>query len=621
MVQLASLAAALIFLVPVFVFVALRAREDSELWELALDIPLAIAVDLFSVMTLAFVLELGLATLVSRALWLAGGVTWLVVRRQHRPRWPKQLTPRVLFSVAVAAATAVTLSMQVSRTYSIFDRWWHIPLVASIGGQTMPFHNVLDPHQRVFYHFSGDVHAAMLQATSFDVIHSALALSLAHDIQFGLIGCVLGLVFSWAGFQRIAAFVLGPLAILAAGPMTIFRDGVRTAQHGYSIINLLSLSFRPHMALGDLLLIGFVTTVVVRVTADPAPPPAKTVLPLVAITATLAITDEASLGVIALALGLVWLVWPEVVHPTRMRGLLVFGGLAVALVLPNLLFSGALNPGSQHHKFTFVPLRSPGCYTPVLPLGTKKGQLMLFYDVFPTAAVVVGMGLHFLTRRRARARGILLVLGLVTVTLSVLLLTGVDMDHQPVENHRFMLVSELVAPLLGMLCLAPGRSWIEKRSKASPYAIALVVTGMLAGALSTGDWLYGICPGWAATYKKYWANIDHYQVDCRTDAGARLGTRPVPTYLDRSLAYLYSGCVPLYTAGERNRPGWKLLIGAPEQGMRAVDKMKRWPIADRGLRAVCPQGNRQRDPVCRRAVASGTCRDVGRYAQLCRLPQ
>lgn len=620
MVQQASLLATVLFLIPVVTFVALRLRKDSELWEIALDIPIALALDFFSVLTLAFVLRLDVATLVSRAVWLIGGLGYLVFLKLRRPdalRWPKELKPRVLGAAGVGATTTVWLSQQASRRYSIFDRHWHIPLVASLRGQTVPFHNVFNPHQRLFYHFSGDVHAAMLQTLSFAVIHSALALSLAHDIHFGLIGFMLGLLLSWAGYRRFVAFALCPLAILTAGPMTIFRGGVRTAQQGYSIINVFSLSFRPHMALGDLLMIAFVMTAVVRLASDREPPPLKTIVPLISCAAVLALTDETSLGVNALALGIVWLVCPRVVHPRRWKGVLVFLALAAALVLPNLIFSGALNPGSQHHHFSIVPWRSPGCYTPLLPLSTHKGKVMLLYDVFPTVAMLVGVAILWFARCRSRDHGVLVLFLLLVVTISIVTLTHIDMDHEPVENHRFMLAAEVVAPLIGVLFLAPG--WVQRRFTVSPYASALIVAGMLAGSLSTADWLWWLCPTWLRTYKQgiFGAHINHYQVDCRTEAGARLGMRPKLYYLAPPVAYLYSGCVPLYTPGVGTHRDWKLTIGAPMYGPRGVQQMEKWAHPNKTLSIVCPQGARQSDVPCRNAVKHGACKNMGQYVQLC----
>src|SRR5580700_3071655 len=83
MVTPASIAATLLYLLPVAVVLAARLRRDTEAWELALGIPFAVAVDLLSILVLALALRLETAVVVSRALWALGGGGLLVVRARR----------------------------------------------------------------------------------------------------------------------------------------------------------------------------------------------------------------------------------------------------------------------------------------------------------------------------------------------------------------------------------------------------------------------------------------------------------------------------------------------------------------------------------------------------------
>ena len=68
-----SLLAAAIYLVPVAVVIVARSRAGRSIWELAADIPLAVAADLLLVLVLSRFVRLDLAALASRGVWIAGG--------------------------------------------------------------------------------------------------------------------------------------------------------------------------------------------------------------------------------------------------------------------------------------------------------------------------------------------------------------------------------------------------------------------------------------------------------------------------------------------------------------------------------------------------------------------
>src|SRR5262249_45854617 len=155
-------------------------------------------------------------------------------------------------------------------------------------------------------------------------------LSLVHDLHFALIGLVLALFMVGWGYRRVAAFVLAPAALLLSGPVHLFREQIRTPQEGYSFVSFLSFSFRPHSALGALLLLGFAGAVVARLGERDDLPLAATGPALIGSAAGLAVTEETSLGIVGLGLGLVWLFAPRVIHPRRLVGVVVILALAVA---------------------------------------------------------------------------------------------------------------------------------------------------------------------------------------------------------------------------------------------------------------------------------------------------
>jgi len=138
-----SLLVALVYLLPVGVVFALRARDERTLWEMAGDMPFAVAADMLLVLLLARFMVLDVAALASRALWLAGAGGALWRRRGRRPLvWPGALDARAALQVGVLALLALGLSLTLSRACAVWDRDWHIPLVASRGGRRGRVENV-----------------------------------------------------------------------------------------------------------------------------------------------------------------------------------------------------------------------------------------------------------------------------------------------------------------------------------------------------------------------------------------------------------------------------------------------------------------------------------------------
>ncbi len=146
--------------------------------------------------------------------------------------------------------------MYISRTYAIFDRAWHIPLVTSIRAQKIPFVNVFDPATVLHYHYSGDVYAALVQTLSGGIVSSSLALSIAHDLVFAETAASLVLLFVHLGVARVTALVAS-FGVLTCGPVTLLLAGANRPLSGYSIVSVFQISYRPHSrCLAALLIVG-----------------------------------------------------------------------------------------------------------------------------------------------------------------------------------------------------------------------------------------------------------------------------------------------------------------------------------------------------------------------------
>jgi hypothetical protein len=620
MVTPATIAATLLYLLPVAVLLAARLRRDTEAWELALVLPFAAAVDLLSILVLACFVRLEAAVLVSRALWLLGGAGVVVARTRRRTlELPGDLAPRDLVPPIVASVLAVLLSLRLSRPYAIWDRLWHIPLVSSLRAQRIPFNNVYDPRGGLHYHFSGDILAAALQTLSGGVIHASLALSLAHDITFGLTGATVTLLLRHFGVRGVVPASAAALGVLLTGPLALLRGGMTRPAAGYSVLNFLTLSFRPHVSLAGLLFVGFVGAVLVRLGDGEAPPARRTAPFLLATTALLAITDEASIGLLGLALGVTWLFAPGAIHPRRAGGAAVLAGLAVAVVLPNLLFRAALAPGAEHHTMALVPWRSPGYDQAPLPLASAAGRWMLTLDVLPVVALWAAGGVLSLGSRRLVIRASFVFLTVLAGT-SVLALTRVEVDHSPLETHRFLTAAMVVAPLFGAVWLAVRREEVGLGRSLGSLPGAAVLAAIALSAASTVEWLVGVAPAQAEVHAGLFHADDLYEADCRRDVGASFGEAAAPAYIEPPVWYLYAGCRPIFAPAPGNPQNWQLKVKAPRLELDALAALGNEMLgAGDPVTAVCAARGKSKDPVCGDATVRSECDPAGKRVVRCSL--
>jgi hypothetical protein len=635
---IASLLGVVLSLVPVVVLLALRARRDRPLWALALDVPLAVALDLLVVLSLSRFMRVEIATFVSRGLWLGALAAVLARRSPDGPAWPSALGRYELKTAGAGALVGLALSAEASWPYSIWDRRWHIPVVSSLRGQMLPFENAVAKGEVLHYHFAGDLYAAMMQSLSLGVPHSSLALSVSHDLLFTLTGAALVLLFSGLGGRHGALVGIAvTFAALLSGPLSIGRDAQPNSD-GYSVINFLSMSFRPHDAVAGLLFVGFVGSVVARVWRRSAPvheggsapePPklADTAPALLGAAAGLALSDETTLGMLGLSLGLVWIVWPDVVHPRRGPGVLLFVGLFVALVAPNLAFAAALAPGAQHHAIRLVPWRSPGCYKPTLLLSTAQGVRMLVFDALPTVTAWLGGLAAFAWRRRPRSGPIVALFTLVVV-FSWFALTRVDVDGQALESHRFVNGIQFLAPLFAatLLIRAPDEAELAESPTASLWArarhlapAALTIMGAGLGAASTIWWIADALPRRGHHHNHFDTKQDLYALDCRKELGGTLGAAAVPYYVSQGTWYAYTGCQPAF-APAHNDNYWAVTIGKPYYDKAGLKVLSAGMAPGDRLPVICPRPLPAKpDQVCAWATAHAHCEDLGTAATRCTL--
>jgi hypothetical protein len=596
-----------LYAVPVFVWAAARADASRSAAEVALDLVTAVAFDLVSIIVAAKWMTLETAVLLSRGLWI-GALPFVFYRKRAPIKEWLGAHRRAVFTGALGLTLALLVSCTMSMPFAVWDRQWHIPLVGSLRGQRTPFWNVYENGGQLFYHYAGDVLASALQILSFDHMHASSALSRAHDVMFALTGLLLGLILPTFAQRRILAIVATIGATLLAGPATLLREGAGRPSTGHSIINLLTLSFRPHVSLSFLLIFGFSAAVLLPIVSERPVSRSSTVPALFASTALLAITDEASLAVLGLMLGAIWLLAPGILAKSRLRGAGVMTGLVVTIGLVIVLLGGVLGRGAPRHSLSPVPLQVPGFYAPSFPLSTSTGRSLLFFDfllVFGT--LIAGIVAVLATRRRRIV--VTFVAYAVLFVVSMGLLTGLNTDGDGLNNHRFVTTLLLVSPLFGAywLSLASG---LATRYDVRPVLVSVLFLATVPSVFSTIEWLLGPAKNDCESHKGFWGDHDFYSTDCRQQTAAVLGEVPQPTYVANNVWYLYAGCRPLFAPGpDVGQDNLQLIVSTPLLGAAGLQKLDRWVARDGTIRAYCAPGDAS-DPICAHLSERGRCAPV-----------
>jgi hypothetical protein len=597
-----------LYLIPVVVTQLARARRDRAPWEIALDIPAAVAVDLLVVLVLAKVVRLEVAAFASRPLWAAAGVWWM--RRRARdagdgPRWPEALNRGAVLAVALPMLLAFGLSYALSRPYVIWDREFHIPVDAALRGQGLPFVSAFEPGRIFHYHFTGDVLASMFQVFSAAVLHSSLALSLAHDVVFTLIAATFALLMMSFGMGAARWTLLGVAAVLLGGPC-LLRFGVGEAYLGYSYYALYCWAYRPQFHIAMLMFVGVGGVLVVRgFLLRGLDDGWKAIGPLLACMAVLPITDESSAGVLGLALGAAWLVEPRLLGPDRKRSAALLGVMAVAFIGFNLLFDATLAPGNPVSKMMLVAPRAPGVQQPPIPLTKWNAWLSLIADTLPIWTVLPGLAVVSLRGPVGDRRGRAFLAFVVTLfVVSLCGLTMVEINSPP-ESHRFLTAAIFTTPLVALLLM--------RRLATGSVPQLLALAGFGLGVFSTLLWASHYANGHATPEKWFRQRAPYHlhETNCRETANARLGDRPRPVYIETSVFYSYVGCRPSFVAGQ-TADKWAVRL-RPTMGLAGLAMIDREMVpAGQPLDAICPAGRTgDLDPVCTYAVTHGACTPEG----------
>jgi hypothetical protein len=630
MVDLAALLSVCLQLLPLVLWWIIRARRDRALWELALEIPAVIAVDMLLclLLTRLFVLEIAVLS-VRGGYLLVGGV--LIVRRLRDKElaWPRCFRGPELATSALAGTLAVFLSTVMSRACHNFDRGWHIPLVASLRGQRLPFVNVYQPTQLLEYHYTGDALAASLQSLSLGVIHSSYALSLAHDYLFALTAIAAALLFRYLGVTSATHAALGAVAIFVMGPLTVLSPVTSTeAWAGYSIINFYKLSFRPHVPLAALLMVGFVGAIAValRERGDRAQV-VRTVAVLSACSALLSLTDEASIGLLGLSLGAAWLFVPQVLHERRLVGLGILALLTVCVIVPHFLFAGTLSTSSVANHVELVDWRSPGYYSRPIALARDAGWQRFKYDLLPMAMLAAGAVFMALRRPRRESMAVAIfyavLFGLSVVALGRIEVVA-DVPLPPkggwaVNNHRFVTAAMALMPVVALWLITAARV-ARRPATAGAFGSAVLVAAVTLSAVSTLQWLRLAAEDKCIQPRSFASAEDFYEIDCRKAVGAGLGERPMPIYAAKGLTYVYAGCRPSFLPARTDRLTYRLKLGGAAYGAAALAELETTVLApEQPLTLVCPPPeSATQEPACVFALSQGACAPAGQ-ALRCRL--
>jgi hypothetical protein len=603
-----TLVALAVYLLPFAVAFLARGSRDPRPAELALDIPMVFALDALGVLVLTLVLPLDWAALASRVVWIAIGAT---LAWKRRLAWPRCLNLRAASLMALGAAVGSAVSLRLSRDYMIWDRRWHMPLVAAMGGQRLPFHNVYEPGAVLHYHFTGDVHAAMLRAFSSSHMSSALALSLSHDVIFALMGALVGLLFARRPGSGAWLVVFATAAILLHGPV-VQKDASGWDFRAHMYQTFLTDSFRPHVAVSALLLTGMVATACVRAT-EGVPRQRQVAAAMLACAALLSISDESSFCIVIASLGVAWLVEGKLLADRRWTGLALLAGMGASGVAANLVFSASLAPGGPVQRVEIVPARVSDLFHGATPLWSEAGLRNFGYDLFPLVAPTLGV-LFYAVSRRSRRMIALAALPCVATVVSAILATKIRINGiDGVECQRFFVAVFFVVLVVSLWLLPSMGRW--------SISSGLVGVGAALPVFFTVWWLREHAPEIlrGSEVLRPPVAVDQYAVDCQRAAGARFDERPVATYVDEPNWYLYTTCRAVYEGGFSDPP-WTTKIRSAFETPQHLAEFSKLVQPDAVAPAMCSKAAKENDRVCKELKQVEQCAPSGELFVKCPFP-
>jgi hypothetical protein len=643
--ELSIVVAVLLYTLPVGCLFLMRARRDQELWDIALGIPLTMVIDVFGILLLARIVRLENAIFISRALWVLCAVLITLLRRRRGdpPAWPISLGIPQMASAALGATVAVLISLDFLRPAFGADGSWHVPLATSMLGQQVPFSNVYQPELNLAYHYSGDVIAGAIRTLSFGVMHMAVGHSYLHTVLFGLTGSTIALLLLWSGFRNGLLAAAAASGVLLSGPLVLFRNSSRPVDTGYSFVTFVRISLRPHVPIAALMFVGFVGVLLVRLRKGQDEADFRTTsVMLIAFTALLSLTDEASVGLLGLSLGMAWLVQPRIIAPSRLLGVAVLAGLLAALILPSVLFPGSLGAGGEGFQIGLVAPRSPGYYQKAIPLAQSPGLSLLLNDIGAMVPTLLAGTALWIRKPKRELLGIMIFLSVMFI-LSLFLLTCLDVNESSVESHRFMTLPMFVFPLVALTWLPytapspvaetsgggalrdshPALRLLSRfradPAKGTPVIAFVIIATVALPAFSSFQWLHTSGTRTGTSHTRVGSPINFYTVNCREDFGAELGIKPRPHYVERPLFYLFSGCYPIYASAPVSKTHWVTKTHLPQYGKPAFEDLHTNMVSpDEPLLVSCfVERKRGTDIICDYALQNGVCHQIGPNARRC----
>ena len=213
---------------------------------------------------------------------------------------------------------------------------------------------------------------------------------------------------------------------------------------GHSFLGFTTLAYRPHVVVATFFLVAVASAVLLRARpdADDRDAPRST-LAMVASAAALALLDEASLALLAGALGITWLLVPRAVHPSRWRGALVVAAVAAALPLVSRGFAGSLSPGGPASVVQVVPARHIALFEGVVPF-TDRAHFweVAKLDWLPLYATVLCLAVAAAWTRRRDAVAAFVFVTAATVA-AVMASLKVEVNHDCVGRRGRSVSDEL----------------------------------------------------------------------------------------------------------------------------------------------------------------------------------
>jgi hypothetical protein len=483
-----------------------------------------------------------------------------------------------------------------------------------MASQKLPFINALSGTQVLHYHFGGDVLAVIVRTLSLDVISSMRSLHTCHDAMMAAMAVTVALLSIGLGLRRRLSAVLGGLAVVLQGPIPL-RGRLGHAFLGYAYQTFPNLSYRAHIPLAGLMLVGALGTVAMRAVRRERLPASTTAPALLSTVAVLSVTDEASTALVCAALGVAWLVDPRLLAARRWTALVLLLGLGIAFVGANLLLAASLAPGSPVHTVTFstVARVPPLLNDPELPLSGPHGWWVFFMDSLPLLACAVALTL-LAFRLRSPSFGALVVFVWAIVGISAALVLRVEVNHAHNESQRYF-----VAPFLA--CVVFAVVFLDRMPRGSLMA-AMALLGVAVPPVYGVYWLHEEAPTMLAEFDDAATASAGglHDLDCRAEADAHFGDTPRVAYVESSEYYRVTACRPVFHSSSDG--DWPIPVKPtidPTTQLRNLD-------ANLVARADETQAICRRDPkadsdfVCKRALRVRTsCRPYGSRYLICPL--